>query len=41
LPIALTTSSTDRVEMPGTYASWITAVGAFSAMQRGSRKPGK
>jgi hypothetical protein len=30
-----------RVEMPCTYASWITAVSAFSAMRRGSRNPGK
>ena len=27
--------------MPWAYASWITAVSAFSAIRRGSRKPGK
>ena len=36
IPIAFTSSSTDRVEMPWMYASWITAVSAFSAMRRGS-----
>jgi hypothetical protein len=41
MPIAFTSSSTERVEIPWTYASWITAVSAFSAMRRGSRKPGK
>jgi hypothetical protein len=40
-PIALTSSSTDRVETPWIYASWITATSAFSAVRRGSRKPGK
>jgi hypothetical protein len=30
-----------RVETPCTSASWITAVSAFSAIRRGSRKPGK
>ena len=37
IPIALTRSSTDRVEMPWTWASWITAVSAFSAMRCSSR----
>jgi hypothetical protein len=41
MPIALTSSSTDRVETPWIYASWITATSAFSAVRRGSRKPGK
>jgi len=40
-PIACTRSSTERVEMPWMHASWITAVSAFSAIRRGSRKPGK
>jgi hypothetical protein len=39
--MACTRSSTERVEMPWMYASWITAVSAFSAMRRGSRKLGK
>ena len=30
-----------RVETPLTYASWITAVSAFSTALRGSRKDGK
>ena len=33
--------STLRVETPWMYASWITAVSAFSAVRRGSRKAGK
>lgn len=41
MPMALTRSSTLRVEMPWTYASWITAISAFSAVLRGSRKAGK
>ncbi|OIQ84797.1 hypothetical protein GALL_333870 [mine drainage metagenome] len=41
MPMALTRSSTERVEMPCTYASWITAVSAFSAVRRGSRNSGK
>ena len=40
-PIAFTRSSTERVEMPWMYASWITATNAFSAVRRGSRKLGK
>src|SRR5204862_345546 len=41
MPIALTSSSTERVETPWMYASWITAARAFSAVRRGSRKPGE
>jgi hypothetical protein len=41
MPSAFTRSSTERVETPWMYASWITAVSAFSAIRRGSRKPGK
>jgi hypothetical protein len=41
IPIAFTRSSTERVETPCTYASWITASSAFSAARRGSRKAGK
>jgi SRSO17 transposase len=40
-PMARTRSSTERVEMPWTQASWITAVSAFSAVRPGSRKAGK
>jgi len=39
--IALTRGSTERVETSRTWASWITAVRAFSAIRRGSRKLGK
>jgi hypothetical protein len=41
MPSAFTRSSTERVAAPWMYASWITAVSAFSAIRRGSRKPGK
>jgi hypothetical protein len=41
MPMALTRSSTERVETPWMYASWITAVSAVSASLRGSRKNGK
>jgi hypothetical protein len=41
IPMALTSSSTERVDTPWTYASWITAAGAFSAARLGSRKAGK
>src|SRR5512147_3264766 len=41
MPIACTSSSTRRVEMPPIQASWITATKAFSTVRRGSRKPGK
>jgi hypothetical protein len=41
MPSALTRSSTERVDTPWMQASWITAVSAFSAIRRGSRKPGK
>jgi hypothetical protein len=47
IPIAFTSSPeqvrgpTERVETPWTYASWTTAASAFSAIRRGSRKPGK
>ena len=37
----LTSSSTDRVDTPWIWASRMTAVSAFSASRRGSRKPGK
>jgi hypothetical protein len=40
-PMALTRSSTARVETPWTQASRITATSAFSAVRRGSRKLGK
>ena len=40
-PIACTSASTERVETPWTYASWITATSAFSAVRRGWRKEGK
>jgi hypothetical protein len=40
-PMACTKSSTERVETPWMYASWITAVSAFSVIRRGSRKLGK
>ena len=41
MPIALTRSSTERVETPCTYASWMTAISALSAVRRGSRNDGK
>jgi hypothetical protein len=41
IPMAFTRSSTERVEMPWIYASWTTAVSAFSERRRGSRKAGK
>jgi hypothetical protein len=41
MPSALTSSSTERVLTPCTYASWITAAIAFSDERRGSRNPGK
>lgn len=41
MPMALTRSSTERVEMPYTLASWMTAVSALSAIRRASRKAGK
>jgi hypothetical protein len=41
MPSAWTRSSTLRVETPWIQASWITAVSAFSAVLRGSRKAGK
>ncbi|MCD6072917.1 MAG: hypothetical protein K0S42_3433 [Microvirga sp.] len=41
MPSACTRSSTLRVETPWIQASWITAVRAFSAVLRGSRKAGK
>jgi hypothetical protein len=41
MPVARTSSSTERVEMPWTEASWITAVSAFSEVFLGSRKAGK
>jgi hypothetical protein len=40
-PMALTRSSTARVEIPCMEASWITAVSAFSAVRRGSRNEGR
>ena len=41
MPIALTRSSMDRVEIPWMQASWITAASAFPAVRRGSRSRGK
>lgn len=41
IPIDLTSSSTERVETPWIYASWTTAISAFSAVRRGSKKPGQ
>ena len=40
-PIALTTSSTTRVETLCTWASWMTAVSALSVVRRGFRNEGR
>ena len=40
-PNALTKSSTARVETPWMWASWTTAVSAFSAVRRGSKNEGR
>jgi len=41
MPNASTSPSTQRVETPSTYASWITARSARSARRRGSKRLGK
>lgn len=41
IPIAFTTSSTERVETRCTHASSMTVTGAFSAAHRGARKAGE
>ena len=38
--MAFISSSTERVEMPWTWAAWITVVSVFSAIRRGSRNVG-
>jgi hypothetical protein len=40
-PVALIGSSTERVEIPFTLASRITATKVFSAVRRGSRQLGR
>jgi hypothetical protein len=41
MPMALTNSSTERVDTPWIYASCTTAARAFSAVRRGSKNAGK